>query len=610
MFGWHGKILRVNLTDEQISVEAIDPQTAKDLIGGRGWSIKYLYDEVDPGVDPLAPENKLIFATGPLTGTPAPTGNRFMVTTKAPLTGAISCSNSGGQFPTEMKRTGFDLFIFEGKARRPVYVWVNDGEAEIRPAGHLWGQDVPHTEDMLLEETDPKAKVACIGPAGEHLVRIAAIMNDKHRAAARSGVGAVMGSKNLKAVVVRGTREVPLAEPEAMRELCRTVRKKVNADVKKGSSLREYGTAYVPIVTNEIGILPTRNFQTGVFEGVEGITGIVLTEKYLIRPKPCHGCPIACGRLTVVKTPEQYRGEGEGPEYETIASLGSACGIGDMAAVTKANYLCNELGLDTISAGVTIACAMELYEKGILPQEDVGMALHFGDAGAVLDLIQKMAHREGFGDLLAEGSYRLAEKYGHPELSITAKKQEFPGYDPRGAKGMGLLYATSNIGASHMAGDLAYMEVFGTPKKLDPLTIERKPWYIKHFEDLFTIIDAAGLCVFLSIRYLCDPDYEVMPTRMAEMFNLATGADYTAESLMQAGERIYNLERMFLLKAGFTRKDDTLPKRMLEEPLPEGPAKGHVVELDVMLPEFYQLRGWDENGVPTDAKLEELGLAR
>jgi len=609
MFGWHGKILRVDLTNERVSVETIDPQTAKDFIGGRGWAIKYLYDEVDPTVEPLAAENKLIFGTGPLTGTPVPTGNRFMVTTKAPLTGAISCSNSGGTFPTEMKRTGFDLFIFEGRAERPVYLWVNDGQAEIRPAGHLWGQNVPQTEDALLEETDPQARVACIGPAGEQLVRIAAIMNDKHRAAARSGVGAVMGSKNLKAVVVRGAQEVPLAEPEALRELCRTVRSEVAADVKKGSSLREYGTAYVPIVTNEIGILPTRNFQSGVFEEVEGITGRVLTEKYLIRPKPCYGCPIACGRHTRVEQPP-YEGEGEGPEYETIASLGSACGIGDMAAVTKANYLCNELGLDTISTGVTIACAMELYEKGILPREDVGMELRFGDAGAVIDLIQKTAYRRGFGELIAEGSYRLAEKYGHPEFSITAKKQEFPGYDPRGSKGMGLLYATSNVGASHMAGDLAYMEVFGVPKKLDPLTIERKPEYIKHFEDLFTIIDAAGLCVFLSIRYLCDPTYEVMPTRMTEVLNLATGADYTVESLLQAGDRVYTLERMFLVKAGFTRADDTLPRRMLEEPMPAGPAQGHVVELDVMLPQFYRLRGWDENGVPTAAKLEELGLRR
>ncbi len=610
MFGWHGKILRIDLTNEQSTVETIDPQTAKDFLGGRGWAIKYLYDEVDPSVDPLAPENKLIFATGPLTGTPAPTGNRYMVVTKAPLTGAVACSNSGGVYPTEMKRTGFDMFIFEGQAERPVYVWINDGEVEIRPAEHLWGRTVSETEDALLEETDPKARVACIGPSGERLVKMASIMNDKHRAAGRSGVGAVMGSKNLKAVVIRGTQKVELAEAKKMRDLCRTVRQEVIADVKKGSSLHEYGTAYVPIVTNELGILPTYNFQTGVFEDVEGITGVVLTEKYLIQPKPCFGCPIACGRHTRVEAPEIYSGEGEGPEYETIAAFGSACGIGDMAAVTKANYLCNDLGMDTISVGMTISCAMELAEKGILPVDDVGRPLRFGDAEMVLDLIHQMAYREGFGDALAEGSYRLAEKYGHPEFSITAKKQEFPGYDPRGSKGMGLLYATSNVGASHMAGDLAYMEVFGTPKKLDPLTIERKPWYIKHFEDLFTVIDAAGLCVFLSIRYLCDADYEVTPTRMAEVLSLATGADYTAESLMQAGDRIYNLERMFLLEAGFTKADDTLPKRMLEEPLPEGPAKGHVVELDVMLPEFYQLRGWNEDGVPTDAKLEELGLAR
>jgi aldehyde:ferredoxin oxidoreductase len=251
---------------------------------------------------------------------------------------------------------------------------------------------------------------------------------------------------------------------------------------------------------------------------------------------------------------------------------------------------------------------MELFEKGILPQEDVGMPLRFGDADAVIELVEMTAYRRGFGDALAEGSYRLAERYGHPEFSITAKKQEFPGYDPRGAQGMGLLYATSNVGASHMAGDIAYMEVFGVPKKIDPLAIERKPWYIKHFEDLFTIIDAAGLCVFLSIRYLCDATYEVMPTRLTALLNLATGADYTVESLLEAGDRIYTLERLFLTEAGFSRADDTLPKRMLAEPMPDGPAQGHVVALDQMLPQFYRLRGWDENGVPTGAKLAELGL--
>lgn len=614
MFGWHGKVLRIDLTREQTAIEQVDRQMAKDYIGGRGWAIKLLTEEVDPAVDPLSSENLLIFSTGPLTGTPAPTGNRFMVTTKAPLTGAIACSNSGGIYPTEMKRTGLDMIVFEGRAERPVYLWINgsgddeEPEVEIRPANHLWGKPVPETTEALLKETDQKARVSCIGPAGERLVLISSIMNDEHRAAGRSGVGAVMGSKNLKAVVVRGTKDVPLADPEQMRALCRQVRQEVAADVKKGSSLRDYGTAYVPIVTNEMGILPTRNFQTGVFEGVEGITGKVLTEKYLLRPKPCYGCPIACGRSTTLEG-SPYEGEGEGPEYETIAAFGSACAVDDLAAVTKANYLCNELGLDTISMGMTIACAMELAEKGFLPQEDVGMPLGFGDADAAIRLVEQTAYRQGFGDVLAEGSYRMAERYGHPELSITAKKQEFPGYDPRGSKGMGLLYATSNIGASHMAGDLAYMEVFGTPKKIDPLTLERKPWYIKHFEDLFAIIDAAGLCVFLSIRYLCDATDDVMPSRMAELLNLATGAGYTVKSLLEAGDRVYTLERLFLTKAGFRRRDDTLPARMLEEPMPEGPAKGHVVELDEMLPAFYELRGWGEDGVPTDEKLAELGLA-
>jgi aldehyde:ferredoxin oxidoreductase len=506
-----------------------------------------------------------------------------------------------------MKQTGFDLFILEGRANRPIYLWVHDGEAEIRSAEHLWGMNVHETEDLLLAETDRKAKVASIGPAGERLVKIAAIMNDKHRAAARSGVGAVMGSKNLKAVVVLGTKKVSLARPEEMKALSRLVRNEVRADVKKGSSLREYGTAYVPPVTNELGILPTRNFQTGVFEGVDNISGYALKEKYLKRPKACFGCPIACGRDTEVDDPE-YAGAGEGPEYETLAALGSACGVDNLAAITKANYLCNELGLDTISAGATISCAIELYEKRALPLNDVGRPLRFGDADTVIELVRATAYREGFGDALAEGSHRLATRYGRPELSITAKKLEFPGYDPRGAKGMGLLYATSNIGASHMAGDIAYMEVFGVPKQLDPLSIEGKAAYVKYFEDIFAIVDAAGLCVFLAIRYLFDDTFEVRPDRLTDLLNHTTAAGYSVESLLEAGDRIYNLERLFLLKAGLTKADDTLPRRMLEEPLPEGPGKGQVVELDEMLPEFYRLRGWDQDGVPTPEKLRSLGL--
>jgi aldehyde:ferredoxin oxidoreductase len=374
-----------------------------------------------------------------------------------------------------------------------------------------------------------------------------------------------------------------------------------------GSSLRTYGTAYVPPVTNELGILPTNNFKTGVFEGVNKIDGPTLKEKYLIRAKPCYKCPIACGRDTEVDEPG-YEGRGEGPEYETIGAIGSACGIDNLAAITKANYRCNELGLDTISAGVTIACAMEMYSDGVIPESEIGKPLNFGDADTMIEYIEKMAYRDGFGDALAEGSLRLATQYGHPEYSITAKGLEFPGYDPRGAKGMGLLYATSNIGASHMAGDIAYSEVFGVPEKSDPLSIENKPALVKHFEDFFTIIDAAGLCVFLSVRYLFEDTLDLMPNPLTDVMNYATGAGYSEKSLLEAGERVFNLERLFLLEAGFDQADDTLPKRMLEEPMTEGAAKGQVVELDQMLPEFYKLRGWDTKGVPTLEKLQALGL--
>jgi aldehyde:ferredoxin oxidoreductase len=609
MKAWHGRILRINLTDQTVKTESVEPQIAKDFLGGRGWAIKYMMDEMDATVDAFSPENMLIFATGPLTATSAPTGNRYMVVTKSPLTGALTNSNSGGFFPTELKRTGYDLILFEGKSLNPVYIWINNDVVEFRSAAHLWGKNVPETDDLLLQETDPKAKVACIGPAGENKVLFASIMNDKHRAAGRSGVGAVMGSKNLKAVVVRGTKLVETAHPEEMDRVCKNMQKTVGNVMKAGGAMRVYGTSYVPPITNELGILPTRNFQSGRFEGIAGLTGDVINDNYLIRAKPCFRCPIACGRETKVDDPK-YAGEGEGPEYETIAAFGSACGVDNMAAVLKANYVCNELGMDTITAGMTIACAMELYEKGYLPQDDIGSPLRFGDADTMIALTEKIAYREGFGDILANGSFRLAELYGHPEIAVTAKKQEFPGYDPRGSKGMGLLYATSNKGASHMSGDLAYSEVFGVPVKIDPLTTENKPALIKRFEDAFTVIDATGLCVFLSVRYMFEDKVELWPTPLTNVLNLATGEDYTQETLLLAGERIFNLERLFLLRAGFTKADDSLPERMLKEPLPDGPAKGHVVELDQMLPEFYKLRGWDENGIPTKSKLIQLGLIK
>ncbi len=605
MYGWHGKLLRVNLTTQTTSIEDIDPQVCRDYIGGRGVAMYYISREVDPTVDPLAPENKLVFAAGPLTATPAPTGNRYMVVTKSPLTGALAHSNSGGDFPTWMKRTGFDLYIFEGKAKEPVYLWVNEDRIEVRSAAHVWGKEVPETTDILLAETDPGARVACIGPAGENLALMASIMNEKNRAAARSGVGAVMGSKNLKAVVALGNKNPQMADEKGMRELSVTISKEVGADVKKGSNLREYGTAYVPAVTNTLGILPTRNFQQGTFEGASRIDGVALKEQYLIRHVPCYRCPISCGRQTEVPS-GKYAGKGEGPEYETISAFGSGCGVSDLAALTKANYLCNELGLDTITAGFTIAAAMEMYEKGYISEETIGMPLRFGDGDAMIEMVKKMAHREGFGDDLAQGSYRLCEKYGHPEIAVTTRKQEFPGYDPRGSQGMGLLYATSNKGASHMEGDLAYPEVFGVPVKIDPLTTENKPALIARFEDAFASIDSSGLCVFLAVRYVFDKDVMIWPTRLTQLMNYTTGANYTPEEILKGAERVYNVERVFILAAGST--EDTLPHRMLHEPLPDGPAKGKVVELDKMLPEFYKVRGWDEKGVPTTEKLQELGL--
>ncbi|MGD8903054.1 MAG: aldehyde ferredoxin oxidoreductase family protein, partial [Anaerolineae bacterium] len=595
MYGWHGRILRVNLTTGVISEEAFSQEESLKFFGGRGLAIKVLLEGMDPTADPLSPENLLVMATGPLTSTPAPTGNRYMVVTKSPLTGALSNSNSGGVFPTMMKRSGYDLLVFEGAAYTPVYLYIDERKAELRDAAHLWGSDTHYTVDTIRNETAEDVSIACIGPAGEKLALIAAIINDKHRAAARSGVGAVMGSKNLKAVAVRGDLEPELYDEKAMRAVVREANSQLAADIRAGSTMRIYGTSYVPDVTNEAGVFPTHNFQYGQFDGTARINGPTLKEHFLVRHGGCYRCPLACARITEVNGEiwgEKYAGSGEGPEYETIGSLGSACGIDNMAAITKANYLCNELGLDTISTGVTIACAMEMYSKGILSEEEIGRPLPFGDADGMIAMVRLAAQRQGFGDELAKGSWRLANRYGHPEMSITAKRLEFPSYDARGLKGMGLLYATSNIGASHMAGDTAYTELFGVGKKIDGLTYEGKAQLTKRFQDLFAIIDAAGLCVFVAVRYTLDTANEYAPTRITEMINQATGADYTPDSLLEAAERVYNLERLFLVKAGFTRADDTLAQRMME-PMPAGPLKGETFDLDLLLDDYYAARGWD-----------------
>ncbi len=596
MYGWTGKLLRVNLTEGTITTEALRKPWAEEYIGARGLGSKYLYEEVDPAVDPLSPENKIIFATGPLTGTLATSGGRYNVVTKGPLTGTIAASNSGGYWGPELKYAGYDMIIIEGKAAEPTYLWIFNDRVELRCAAKLWGKSTHEATDIIVSETDPEAKVACIGPAGEKLVKFACVINDKHRAAGRTGVGAVMGSKNLKAIAVRGTKGIRVADPKRFMEAVIDARKKLEASPVNSQGLPAYGTNVLVNIINAVGGFPTRNFQESVFEGAEKISGETFAATYLLRPKACASCTSRCGRVSAV-------GEvtGEGPEYEAVWAYGAQCGIDDLASITKANFLCNELGLDPITMGSTIGCAMELYERGILKKERVGMDLYFGNAEAILELTRKTALREGFGDELAEGSYRLASKYGHPELSMTAKKQEMPAYDPRALQGMGLEYATSNRGGCHVRGYLTSPEVLGIPEKLDPASVEDKPEWTKTFQDLTAAIDSSGLCLFIT--------FGLGAPEVASQLSAATGIDYTTEKIMECGERVWNLERLFNLKAGLSAEDDTLPPRLLHEPIPAGPMKGSVCRLGEMLPKYYELRGWDKNGVPTEEKLEELKLA-
>ena len=600
MGGWRGKILRVNLTKGTSQTETLDPKLARAYVGGRGLGTKILYDEIDPAVDPLSPRNPLILATGPLTGTNAPTGGRYMVITKSPLTGAIACSNSGGYFGAEMKFSGYDFVILEGRAKAPVYLWLNNGAVEIRPAEKVWGKSTHETEDRLREETHPEAKICSIGPAGEKQALTACVINDKHRAAGRSGVGAVMGAKNVKAVAAKGFQSVQVARPRDYMAACLATVRKLKESPVTGAGLPKYGTPILVNVINAHGFLPTRNFQQGQFEGADKLSGETIADTILVKNKGCFACTIACARVSAV-TEGRYTGAGEGPEYESGWALGIATGVSDLGAVTKANYLCNELGMDTIEAGVAVATAMELFERGYVPESDIGRPLRFGDADALVWLMEEMGHRRGFGELAAQGGYRLAERYGHPDLFMGVKKQAFPAYDGRGAQGMALGYATSNRGACHLRGYTISVEVFGIPKKMDPFVTAGKPEVSKLFQDVTAFVDSTGLCLFTTFGIGVE---DIQP-----MLEHATGAGYTLEECLKVGERVWNLERMFNLKAGISGKDDTLPPRILHDGIPEGPAKGMVGKLTEMLPEYYQLRGWDASGVPSRKKLRELALA-
>ncbi|MFZ5974158.1 MAG: aldehyde ferredoxin oxidoreductase family protein [Bacillota bacterium] len=596
MYGYQGKILRINLSTGTYGVEDLDEALAKKFVGGRGLATKIFSDEVSPTIDPFSPENKILFATGPLTGAPVPTSGRYMVVTKSPLTGTIACSNSGGYWGAELKFAGYDIIIVEGKADKPVYIAIEDDKVEIRDASNVWGKVVSETTKTLQAENAEKSKVLAIGPAGEKLSNIAAVMNDQWRAAGRSGVGAVMGSKNLKAIVVKGTKKVEVADTEELKDAVKTCMDKIRENGVTGTGLPTYGTGVLVNIINESGAFPTNNWQTAQFEKADVISGEALAEKYLTKKDPCYRCPIACGRYCKVDDIE-----GGGPEYEVMWAYGGDCGVDDLGAIVKANFWCNEMGLDAISAGTTIAAAMELYEKGYIKDAELdGVSLKFGDADAIIEWTKRMGLRQGLGDKMAEGSYRMAESYGAPELSMSVKKQEMPAYDARAIQGMALQYATSNRGGCHVRGYLISPEILGIPEKLDRFSTEGKATWDKIFQDFTAFIDSSGLCLFTSFAMGAD-DY-------AGLMSAVTGTKWTADDVLQAGDRIWNLEKLFNLAAGIDSSQDTLPKRLLEEPIPEGPSKGTVAKLSEMLPEYYAVRGWTKDGIPTAEKKAELGL--
>ncbi len=615
---WAGKILRVNLTAGTVTSEPLNMQWAQAYIGSRGLGTKYLVEEVDATVDPLSPDNKIIWATGPLTGTMASTGGRYTVITKGPLTGAIACSNSGGYWGAEFKMAGWDMVIFEGKSAKPVYLYVNDDLAELRDASHLWGKSVWETEEIIKKGLqDPLTRVSSIGKAGENGVLFAAVVNDLHRAAGRSGVGAVMGSKNLKAIAVRGTKGVGnIQNPKAFMSAVKAAKKVLADNGVTGTGLPAMGTQVLMSVINEVGGLPTRNHQDNQFEGAKDIGAEAMAtprktdgKKHLVTNQACFGCTIACGRISkmdeghfTIENKPQYRGANGGLEYEAAWALGAANGVNDLECLQYANLLCNEEGIDPISFGATVGAVMELYGMGVLTKEQIGIEAPFGSAHALAFLAEETVNGRGFGKEIGQGSKRLTAKYGHPELSMSSKGQEFPAYDGRAIQGIGLAYATSNRGGCHLRGYTIASEILGIPVKTDPLESAGKPELVKAFQDATAAFDSSGLCIFTTFAWGLQD--------LAPQMSGACGEQYTVEELALIGERIWNMEREFNNRAGFTSKDDSLPPRLtsVEGACKTGPAKGKFNELATMLPLYYQARGWDPEGRPTAETRERLSL--
>lgn len=611
MFSFMGKILRVNLSEGRVSEEDIPESWLKDYLGGAGLATKYLYDEVKAGIEPLGPENKLIFMAGCLTSTPSPSTGRYSVVAKSPLTGFWAQSNSAGFWGSDFRKTGFDGIIFEGVSPQPVYLVIEDGKAELKGAGDIWGKNVLETTSLLKEKLGKGFNVACIGIAGENLVKYAAILNDEHRAAGRCGMGAVMGSKRLKAIAVKGSKTVQIANQAAFTEVAKKQYALLEESMLK-IAMETFGTAVVLDLVNVRGGLPTRNWQTGVFPNIEKINATAINETLLVDRKNCFACPIKCGRVTEIKTGPYAGSKGEGPEYETIGTCGAMCDIDDLEAITMAHYLCDDYGLDTISAGSTIAFTMECYEKGILTKSDTGgLEINFGDAAIMIELLHKIAKREGIGDLLAEGTKRMAEKLGKgtERFAMHVKGLEMPCYDPRAAKITGLGFMVANRGGDHMTAYIQAPAFLNMPfliveeSTIEDIFVENpeEAKVVKDLEDALTFFDCAGGCKFMGMSLAAD--------EWIELIAHATGWKFGVDEFRKTGERVVNLARAYNIREGLTPADDSLPKRLLEEPLPEGPAAGHVNNPASLLEAYYEFRGWDKaTGKPTPEKLRELGL--
>jgi aldehyde:ferredoxin oxidoreductase len=589
MNGWCGNILDINLNTQTFKTYPLDMEMARLFIGGRGLGARLLWDLVGPEVEPLSPENVLVFTVGPLTATGYQTSNRFSVSTKSPLTGTVLDANSGGFWGMQFKKAGYDVMIVRGKAEKPVWIEIKNGAIIFHDASQLWGMRVFVVTEMLGQNNNHR-NVLCIGPAGENLSRMAAIMNDRERALARGGPGAVMGSKNLKAIVVEGKQRPAIEDQDRFKFMLYETRKLLAASPLTSQALPEFGTVVLMNIMNNIGALATRNHQQTQFEGAEAISGEELTDNYLVKNSSCWACPIGCTRISRTE-----KVEGEGPEFETTWAFGAQCGIDDLPAIIEANSLCNDLGLDTISVGSTIACAMELTEKGYLDSD-----LQFGRADLLARCVEDIAYRRDLGAEMADGSLRLATKFGHPELSMSVKGLEMPAYDPRGMQGQGLLYATSNRGGCHMRGNMVGPEVLGLPKLIDRFQVQGKASFVTLHQNVSAAIDSLVLCKFTNMG--------VADEYFARVLSAVTGVAYATGDMIRVGERVWNLERLYNLREGFSRQHDTLPPRLLNEAPADGPSKGWVVQLEPMLKEYYRGRGWDEHGVPTHKKLVELEL--